>query len=183
MGQYRIELVPMTDSHLPQLYEWNKMSDVLYWCEGDDIVTNEPDAVDSIYGGVSKKAYMFIITVNSQPIGDCWLQEMNLPVLKEKHPHKNVKRIDVTVYYETFWSRGIGSLVNSMLLDFGFNQCDADMVYAITEDYNLRAQKCIQKSGFVLDAELEHNPTAKGKYEYCYLLSRQDYLSRTTKQA
>lgn len=181
IGQYHIELVPMTDSHLPLLYEWNKKSDVLYWCEGDDVATNEPDDVDGIYGSISEKAYMFIITVNAQPIGDCWLQDLNLPELKRKHDQKNVKRIDITIYDKAFWSKGIGALTNSMLLEFGFLKCNVDMIYAITEDYNLRAQNCLLKSGFMLDLILGHNETSKGKSEYCFLINKQEYISKYTK--
>jgi len=85
---FHIVLIPMTDDHLPLLYQWNQMPDVLYWCEGLDVVTNTPEEVNGIYGDVSQKAFMFIITVNDQPIGDCWLQEMNYPVLMEKHSSK-----------------------------------------------------------------------------------------------
>lgn len=36
-----IRLIPMTDTHLPLLYEWNTRSEVLYWCEGDDVLTKQ----------------------------------------------------------------------------------------------------------------------------------------------
>ena len=39
-GNFTIKLIPMTDEHLPLLYKWNMQSNVLYWCEGDDVVTN-----------------------------------------------------------------------------------------------------------------------------------------------
>jgi len=170
-----VKLIPMTDGHLPILYEWNQMPDILYWCEGDDVVTNTPDMVDGIYGSISQKAFMFIVTIDGAPVGDCWLQELNLDELIQKHPGKIAKRIDVTIYDKLLWNTGIGTCVNSMLLEFGFIQNDVDLIYAITEDYNERAQKCLMKSGFVLDEVLEHDETSKGKSEFCYVVTKENY--------
>ncbi len=175
VGQWRIQLLPMTDAHLPLLYEWNQRTNVLYWCEGDDIAVNAPGDVDSIYGSISKKAVMFIIAVNDLPVGECWLQEMNLPGLVKKHPQKNVRRIDMTIYEEAYWGRGLGAAINAMLLRYAFENSKTDLIYAITEDYNIRAQKCLVKSGFSLDEVLEHEETTKGKQEYCYVISREKY--------
>ena len=59
-------------------------------------------------------------------------------------------------------------------------QNNIDIIYAVTEDYNKRAQKCILKSGFKLDAVLEHAGTSKGKAEYCYLMNKETYMSKHT---
>ena len=174
-GQRHIMLLPMTDAHLPLLYRWNQRTSVLYWCEGDDVAANAPEDVDKIYGGISKKAVMFIIDVNGLPVGECWLQEMNLPELVKKHPQKNVKRIDVTIYEEAYWGMGLGAAINAALMRYAFENMKTDLIYAITEDYNIRAQKCLLKSGFSLDEVLEHEETAKGKQEYCYVISREKY--------
>lgn len=170
-----IQLIPMTDQHLPLLYKWNTRSEVLYWCEGDDVVTNTEEDVRGIYGSVSQSAFMFMICVDGVLIGEGWLQDMNLPVIKEKHAGKNVKRIDMAIFEKEFWGKGIGSVVNQMLLEFGFSQRNADLIYAITEDYNLRAQKCLTKSGFIFDCQIEHPATSKGKEEDCYFISKEGY--------
>ena len=170
-----IKLIPMTDKHLPLLYEWNTRAEILYWCEGDDVITNTSEDVNEIYGFVSQSAYMFMICVDGVLIGECWIQDMNLATLKEKHAGKNIKRIDMTIFEKDFLEKGIGSIVNQMLLRFGFFQWNADMIYAITEDYNVRAQKCLKKSGFVFDCQLEHPATFKGKSEYCYYISKEDF--------
>lgn len=175
VGPWQIKLLPMTDAHLPLLYEWNQRANVLYWCEGGDIAANAPEDVDNIYGGISKKAVMFIIAVNGLPVGECWVQEMNLPGLAKKHPQKNVKRIDMTIYEEAYWGRGLGAAINAMLLRFAFENSKTDLIYAITEDYNIRAQKCLLKSGFSLDEALAHEETTKGKLEYCYVIGREAY--------
>ena len=118
---------------------------------------------------------MFIILVDDMPVGECWLQDMNIPAILEKHPNKNIRRIDMTIFEESFWNKGLGKSINTMLLDLGFNMYDSDIIYAITEDYNLRAQKCLLKSGFVFDSKIEHYETAKGKYEYCYIIDKNSF--------
>jgi len=177
-GNQHIELIPMTDSHLPILYEWNQRSDVIYWSDTDDVLEHTPSSVDGIYGSISEKAFMFIITLDKKLIGDCWLQDMNLDELTDKHPGKSVKRIDVGISESSFWNKGIGSFINSMLLEFAFMQYNVDLVYAITNDFNLRAQKCLIKSGFEFDETLEHDETSKGKAEFCYLINKETYMRR-----
>ena len=73
-----IKLIPMTDKHLPLLYEWNTRAEILYWCEGDDVVTNTSEDVNEIYGFVSQSAYMFMICVDGVLIGECWIQVQSL---------------------------------------------------------------------------------------------------------
>lgn len=36
-------LIPMTDAHLPLLDEWNIRREVLFWCKGDDILTQREE--------------------------------------------------------------------------------------------------------------------------------------------
>ena len=177
-GNQKLKLVPMTDEHLPILYEWNQMSDVLYWndTEADETTVSSPASVDSIYGSVSKSAYMFIITLDDIPIGDCWLQDLNYDELIAKHPNKNAKRIDLTIFDKSLWGKGLGTAIFSMLLEFGFVQLNVDLIYGIIGDYNVRSQKCAIKCGLELDEILEHDETPKGKAEYCYLITKEMYI-------
>ncbi len=173
--QWHVTLSPMSDAHLPLLYQWNQRSGVLYWCEGDDVAANAPCDVDSIYGTISQKAIMFIIAVDGLPVGECWIQDMNLPELVQKYPQKMIQRMDVTIYEEAYWGRGLGTAINAALIQYAFESGKADLMYAITQDYNIRAQRCLRKSGFRLDEVLAHESTAKGKSEYCYAISREEY--------
>ena len=78
-GNKNIVLRPLTDKHLPLLYKWNSDLEVLYWSDGDDIIEpyNE-STVNLIYGNVSQNAFCFLIEVAGIPVGDCWLQKMNI---------------------------------------------------------------------------------------------------------
>ncbi len=178
-GEFEIRLIPMRDEHLPLLYEWNTRTEVLYWCEGDDVLTNSEQDVRNIYGSISQKAHMFIIVVNGTPVGDCWLQNMNLSQINEEYCGKNIKRIDVTIYEKTLWGKGVGRQIIRMLLEFGFHEQKADLIFAITEDYNIRCQKCIERCGFTLERKIAHPPTSKGAYEHCYTLPRETFMRQS----
>ncbi|MGI6561957.1 MAG: hypothetical protein ACOX3Q_05270 [Clostridia bacterium] len=67
-------------------------------------------------------------------------------------------------------------------MDLGFNQCNFDIIYAVTEDFNIRAQKCLLISGFVLDMSMEHYETSKGKYEYCYCIDKKGFSMKQKEQ-
>lgn len=61
-GNDDIVLVPLTDEHLPLLYQWNADVEVLYWGEGDDVTEPyDEEMVKLIYGSVSQNAYCFLI--------------------------------------------------------------------------------------------------------------------------
>ena len=169
-------LRPMMDTHLPLLYEWNTRQEVLFWCEGDDILAQSEEDVRGIYGSIARQAYMFILYVDGTPVGDCWIQEMNLPEILESHNGKAIKRIDLTIYEKALWGKGLGGQALKMLVSFGFQACKADLIYAITEDYNIRCQRCIQRCGFQLERRMEHPPTSKGSAELCYVMTRDMFL-------
>ena len=71
--QYEVVLRPLTDEHLPVLYQWNADPEVLYWTEGNDVKAYSPETVRQIYGGVSQNALCFAVEANSELIGECWL--------------------------------------------------------------------------------------------------------------
>ena len=77
-----IVLRPLRDEHLPLLYRLNAAPEVLYWTEGgtaDTTLSYDEKVVEQIYGSVSQNAYCFLVEVGGVPVGECWLQKMNLP--------------------------------------------------------------------------------------------------------
>lgn len=119
-----IVLLPLCDEHLPLLYKWCADPEVLYWTEGGSAGTNlsyGADTVHQIYGGVSQNAFCFLIEVNNIPIGECWLQKMNLPDVKAMYPETlDVRRIDMSIGEKAYWNKGIGTQFIGMLVDFAF---------------------------------------------------------------
>ena len=177
-GKDGIKLQPLCDKHLPLLYRWNSDTEVLYWSEGDDVV--EPydhETVEQIFGSVSKDAYCFLITKDDVPIGECWVQKMNIPPIVEQYPAgTHVARIDYCIGEKAYWGQGIGTECVRLLLDFAFSQAGYDVVYALVYDYNERSIRLIEHAGFELERKMPVPHNGKAKYELNYKATKTPYL-------
>lgn len=180
-GSHRIVLRPLTDGHLPLLYKWNSDPEVLFWTEGgtdDRNLSYDPETVRQIYGGVSQNAFCFLVEADGLPIGECWLQKMNLPGIRNRYePDLDVRRIDMCIGEKSWWNKGIGTRLVEMLADFAFYGEHADVLHCICEDYNVRSRRTWEKNGFTLVLTEPLPQPQKGSFEYHYRLTRQDYLA------
>ena len=177
-----IILRPLTDEHLPYLYKWNADPEVLYWTEGGTDNCNlsyGPDTVHKIYGGVSQNAFCFLIEVNEIPIGECWLQKMNLPDVKAMYPENtDVRRIDMCIGEKSYWNKGIGTQFIGMMIDFAFNGEHVDVLHCFCEDYNVRSRRMWEKHGYTLVLSEDLPQPQKGKLQLHYRLTRQEFIGR-----
>ncbi len=176
----KIILRPLCDDHLPYLYKWCADPEVLYWTEGgtDDIdLSYGPDTVHQIYGGVSQNAFCFLIEVDGVPIGECWLQKMNLPDVKAMYPEAlDVRRIDMCIGEKEYWSRGIGTQFIGMLVDFAFCGEHVDVLHCFCEDYNIRSRRMWEKYGFTRVLAEPLPQPQKGLWQYHYRLTREEFI-------
>lgn len=148
-GGHTVKLTPLTDQHLPLLYRWNSDPEVLYWCEEEDVTCNDRETVRLIYGSVSQHAFCFLIEADGMPIGECWLQEMNLPYIRDRYPAgTDVRRIDMMIGEKDWWNRGIGTEVIRLLCVFAFQQEHVQILSCFCDDYNLRSRRAFEKNGF-----------------------------------
>ena len=182
-GEYDIVLRPLCDAHLPLLYKWNADPELLYWTEGGTADTNlsyDEETVHDIFGRTSHSAFCFLAELDGNPIGECWLQKMNLPEVNAMYPEGlDVRRIDMAIGEKTYWNKGIGTRMVGMLVDFAFNDAHVDVLHCFCEDYNVRSRRVWEKHGFtqVLKEPLEPQPQ-KGKWQYHYRLTREEYMAR-----
>lgn len=161
-----IELRPMTEDDWDILVKWNSDSEVLYYCEGDDVTSYTLEEVQGIYRSVSQNAFCFIIEVDEKPIGECWLQEMNLERFLQKYPDLDCRRIDIMIGEKEYWGQGIGTEVTRMLTEFGFLKEGADMIFACDiADYNIRALRAVQKAGYEIVHKGESTSKANCTYD------------------
>ncbi|NBD36081.1 MAG: GNAT family N-acetyltransferase, partial [Chloroflexi bacterium] len=107
----RVVLRPMTEADWPVLLKWNNDPEVLYFSEGDDVGSYSLEQIQMIYRHVSQTAYCFMIEFDGEPIGECWLQEMNLERILEKYPGRDCRRIDLMIGERAFWGQGLGTEV------------------------------------------------------------------------
>lgn len=90
-----------------------------------------------------------MIELESRPIGEGWLQEMNLPEVLAKLPGRDVRRIDLCIGEPELWGRGLGSEAVDALVRFGFEQQRADALFACSvSDSNPRSRRVFEKNGF-----------------------------------
>lgn len=182
-NEYDIILRPLCDAHLPYLYKWCADPEVLYWTEGgkdDPNLSYGPETVHKIYGGVSQNAFCFLVEVDGVPIGECWLQKMNLPEVKAMYEDStDVRRIDMSIGEKAYWNKGIGSQFIGMMIDFAFNGEYTDVLHCFCEDYNVRSRRMWEKHGFtrILEEKLLPQPQ-KGQLQYHYRLTRHEFVMR-----
>jgi RimJ/RimL family protein N-acetyltransferase len=176
---HNIVLRPLSDEHLPLLYKWNADPEILYWTEGgkDIEMSYDEDTVHDIYGGVSQNAFCFLVEVNGKPVGECWLQKMNLPNVLAMYPGGcDVRRIDMAIGEKAVWGRGIGTAFVAMLVDFAFNGEHVDVLHCFCEDYNVRSRRVWEKNGFSLILSEELPQPQKGKLQHHWRLTRREYI-------
>lgn len=176
-GNDGIVLVPLTDDHLPLLYQWNSDVEVLYWGEGDDITEPyDEEMVKLIYGSVSQNAYCFLIQKSEVPVGECWLQKMNIEEISSRYPETmDVRRIDYCLGAKEVWGKGIGTECLRLLQNFAFEKQGVDIVYVIPYDYNLRSIRMVERAGFKLEYKKVVSDSQKAKFELFYKMTKEDY--------
>lgn len=175
--QYKIILRPLSDEHLSYLYKWNSDPKVLYWTEGEDVECYPQDVVHQIYGGISQNNFCFVVEVNDKIIGECWLQKMNLPEVKKMYAADiDVRRIDMSIGEKSYWGKGIGTLFIGMLVKYAFECEHADVLHCFCEDYNIRSKRVWEKNGFQLILTEEIPQPHKGKLQYHYRLTKDEFF-------
>ena len=173
-GDHGVVLQPLADEHLPLLYRWNSDTEVLYWSEGDDVVEPyTPEMVNLIFGNVSKDAFCFLVLKDDVPVGECWVQKMNIPPILAQYPKgTNVARIDYCIGKKSTWGQGIGTECVKLLLDFAFTQAGYDVVYALVYDYNVRSIRLVERAGFQLERKMPVPNSKKAKFELNYKITK-----------
>ena len=162
----KVRLRPLTEADWPLLCAWNSDPEVLYYSEGDDIARWEPEQVRQIYRTVSQSAFCFVIHYEGTPVGECWLERMNLKRVIDAFPGQDVRRIDLMIGEKSFWGRGIGSTAISLLASFGSEQ-NVDVIYIPdVADYNVRSLKAFQRAGFSVVCERFQPPGGKAHRTY-----------------
>jgi aminoglycoside 6'-N-acetyltransferase len=169
----------MTEEDWDILLRWNSDPEVLYYSDGNDVTSYTLEEVQGIYRSVSQTGFCFAIEFGGKPIGECWLQEMNLEWILQKYPDLDCRRIDIAIGEKQYWGRGIGTEVTRMLTKFGFLDEDADMLFCCSiADYNMRALKAVQKVGYELLSKRKGEPGARAKYAHYFTLTKEEFVER-----
>lgn len=174
-----IELRPMTEGDWNILTRWNNDPDVLYYAEGDDVTSRKLEEVQHIYRSVSHQAFCFIIELDQKPVGEGWLQRMNLKRILQRYPGLDCRRIDLTIGEKEYWGKGVGTETIRLLTEFGFSEQGADMIFGCDiADYNLRSLRAFQKVGYEIVAKIEQPAGRKANYVQDVALAREGFLKQ-----
>jgi len=174
----RVTLRPLTEEDWPLLLKWNSDPEVLYFSEGDDVSAYTLEQVQSIYRHVSQNAFCFMIEVATQPIGEGWLQKMNLDRILQQYAGLDCRRIDLLIGEKAFWHQGLGTETIRLLSAFAFEEEVADIVFACdVADYNLASQSAFQKAAYSVISKVEQPPGRKARYCYDLALTREEYTA------
>ena len=169
----------MTECDWDTLLRWNSDPEVLYYSDGDDVTAYTLDDVQGIYRSVSQSAFCFIIELDGRPIGECWLQDMNIERILQRYPELDCRRIDIMIGEKECWGRGIGTDVTTMLTEFGFLSEDADMVFCCgIADHNIRSLRAVRKVGYELWLETREAPGRKANCTYDFTMTKEKFLER-----
>jgi RimJ/RimL family protein N-acetyltransferase len=144
-----IRLRPLTEADWPWLLQWNTDPAVLYFSEGDPITAYRLDDLQELYRQVASAAHCFIIEHAGRPVGEGWLQRMNLDRILQRYPGYDCRRIDLLIGEPSLWGRGLGSQVIQVLTAFAFTDEHADWVFGCDiADYNPASLRAFQKAGY-----------------------------------
>ena len=95
-----------------------------------------------------------MIEVEGRPIGECWLQRMNLRRIVDQFPGKDLRRIDLMIGEKELWGRGYGAEAIALLVDFGYSREAADAIFGMVSAGNARSLRAFEKCGFYRHAAI-----------------------------
>lgn len=175
-----LTLRPMTENDWDILLKWNSDPEVLYYTDGRDIDAYTMEEMQDIYRGVSHTpAYCFIVELDNKPIGECWLQIMNLVRYQEKYPEQDMRRIDLMIGEKDLWGKGIGTQMISLLTEFGFEIEHADMIFGCDiGGYNPRSRRAFEKNGYQLHQIIQQEKVVKADICWDLMITKDDYFNR-----
>jgi aminoglycoside 6'-N-acetyltransferase len=172
----RLVLRPMTEADWDVLVRWNTDPEVLWFTEGDDVPTRTLEEVQRIYRGVAQHALCFIAELDGAPIGEGWLQEMNLQRILDEYPGRDVRRIDLAIGEKRRWGHGLGTELLRLLVAFGFEREGCDVLFGVdVGGHNPRSRRAFEKAGFRVLRTVPAPDNVKTTFTYDLMLTREDY--------
>jgi ribosomal-protein-alanine N-acetyltransferase len=172
----RVVLRPMTEGDWGVLLRWNNDPEVLWFTEGEDVRSRTLEQVQRIYRGVSEHALCFIAEVDGVPVGEAWLQRMNLRRILDEYPGQDVRRIDLAVGERPLWGQGLGTEMLRLLVRLGFEREGCDVLFGVdVGGHNPRSRRAFEKAGFRVLRTVAEPDGAKTTFTYDLVLPRAAY--------
>ena len=172
----RVVLRPLTEDDWGLVHKWWNDPEIGYYSDAlDNPDYYTLDQLKDILRSISAKAFCFVIEHDGSPIGDCWLQQMNLERVLEQNQGRDCRRIDLEIEKE-FWGRGIGTEAIHLLVELGFRREKADAIFGVEiTDYNPRSLKAFQKAGFEICETIARPEGGESGVSYDVVLMREGF--------
>ena len=140
----KIQLKKVSKLDLNLIIEWRNSKNIFYYNTQYFLLNSkiQNDWFDKLQKDTSKK--MFIILYGKIKIGVCGLIDID-------YKNKNAK-IAIIIGKEILHGRGIGKIVISLLLKYGFEKLKLHRINAEVIEYNKNSINLFKKSQFNLDA-------------------------------
>lgn len=171
-----LRLRPMTEHDWQLLLAWNSDPDVLYYADDNDASAYDLETIQAIYRSISQNAFCFIAEYAGLAIGECWLQRMNLSRILEQYPALDCRRIDLMIGEKRLWGQGLGTVMIRLLTHFGFVVEEADLIFGLVSDYNVRSRRAFERVGYAVINEFAEPPGGKTKFTYDLAIAREQYV-------
>ncbi len=175
-----LELRPLTEEDWPHLLRWNQDPEVLYFSEGGDVTAHSLATVKRIYRGVSQRAFVFLLLLDGTPIGEGWLQQLNLERILCRHSDTaDLRRIDLMIGEKQHWGHGFGTRAIALLTELGFDVIRADALFACDiADYNPRSRRAFEKNGYDVFQIVPREPGGKAREVVDLILTQEAFQAR-----
>lgn len=117
-----------------------------------------------------------MILCRSLPVGECWLQRMNLDRVLSLYPGQDCRRIDLMIGDKQYWNRGIGTGVIGMLASYAFECEEVDVIHIPdVASHNAGSIRAFQKAGFGVVLRQQLPSGRKASCTFDLALSRQQF--------
>lgn len=150
LADAEVTLRPMSAADWPLLIAWNSDPAVVAWADAEKDAYTEEE-IDAIYSNVSRTALCFIIEqrTDGTPIGECWIQQMNLPRYAHLAACLRLSRIDIMIGLPSRWGCGYGRRSIGLLADHALHVLGVDAVFGcdILRN-NVRGLAAFRSQGF-----------------------------------
>lgn len=145
-------LCSLTKENLIKLSEWMN----------DDEVTrllftgSTPTTPDDLPWPLENNAVVLGIWSDSKFIGTTGLYSI--------HPIAHSAEYRILIGDKNYWGRGIGTECTNMVIDYGFDRLNLNMIWLGVNVENKAAVRVYEKTGFVYEGELRQVQYRNGKY-------------------
>lgn len=113
--------------------------------------------------GKSRYHFVMCLLEDGTPIGSLGLFGLDLV--------NGNAGIGISIGEKQHWGRGHGTDAMNALLDFGFGQLRLERLWLEVYDFNARARRSYEKSGFVLEGTARRATYRRGRFHDVHLMS------------